>query len=69
MIIMVEKVEKTQEQIDCIEFEGKPLIIQAGPGAGKTFVLVERIKYLLNVKNVDPESLLVITFTEKQQIN
>ena len=65
MIIMVEKVEKTQEQIDCIEFEGKPLIIQAGPGAGKTFVLVERIKYLLNVKKVDPESLLVITFTRK----
>ncbi len=60
-----EESEKTQEQIDCIEFEGKPLIIQAGPGAGKTFVLVERIKYLLNVKKVDPESLLVITFTRK----
>ena len=59
------EVKKTDEQIDCIEFEGKPLIIQAGPGAGKTFVLVERIKYLLNVKKVDPESLLVITFTRK----
>jgi len=58
-------VEKTVEQVKCIEFDGKPLIIQAGPGAGKTFVLVERIKYLLNVKKVDPESLLVITFTRK----
>lgn len=55
----------TIEQEDCINFEGKPLIIQAGPGAGKTFVLVERIKHLLNDKKVDPESLLVITFTRK----
>ena len=49
----MDNIEKTQEQVDCIEFEGKPLIIQAGPGAGKTFVIVERIKYLLNEKNVD----------------
>ena len=61
----MDKVKKTPEQNNCIEFEGKPLIIQAGPGAGKTFVLVERIKYLVNVKHVDPESLLVITFTRK----
>ena len=43
----------------------KYLVIEAGPGAGKTRVLIERIKFLVNVKKVDPSSLLVITFTRK----
>lgn len=41
------------------------LIIQAGPGSGKTTVLIERVKFLINEKNVPPESILLITFTEK----
>ncbi len=55
----------TTEQSDAAYYDGKSLLITAGPGAGKTFVLIERIKYLLGVKNVDPESILVITFTRK----
>lgn len=43
----------------------KYLVIEAGPGAGKTRVLIERIKFLINQKMVDPSSLLVITFTHK----
>ncbi|MCL2116272.1 MAG: ATP-dependent helicase, partial [Methanobrevibacter sp.] len=43
----------------------KPLLIEAGPGAGKTRVMIERIKYLVNEKAIDPESLLVITFSNK----
>ena len=43
----------------------KYLVIEAGPGAGKTRVLIERIKFLVNVKKVDPSTLLVITFTRK----
>jgi DNA helicase-2/ATP-dependent DNA helicase PcrA len=42
-----------------------PLLIIAGPGSGKTFTLVERIVYLITQKNVAPESLLVVTFTDK----
>lgn len=49
-----------------VTYDGKdPLIIEAGPGSGKTRVLTERVKFLLNEKKVDPESLLVITFTRK----
>ena len=43
-------------------FEG-PLLIVAGPGAGKTRVLVERVAYLVKKKKVDPSNILVITFT------
>ncbi len=45
-------------------FEG-PLLIVAGPGAGKTRVLVERVAYLVKNKKVDPSNILVITFTIK----
>ena len=45
-------------------YEG-PLLIVAGPGAGKTRVLVERVAYLVKHKRVDPSNILVITFTEK----
>ncbi len=44
--------------------EGSLLII-AGPGAGKTLTLVERIVYLIVVKNTPPEHILVATFTTK----
>lgn len=57
--------ERDEKQIAAINYPSKPLLIEAGPGAGKTYVLIQRIKYLLEVKKVDPESLLVITFTIK----
>ena len=58
--------EPNEDQKEAITYTGsKPLLIQAGPGAGKTFVLIERIKYLLENTNAKPESFLVITFTRK----
>ena len=55
----------TKSQRDAAKhFEG-PLLIVAGPGAGKTRVLVERVAYLVKKKKVAPDSILVITFTVK----
>ena len=55
-----------EDQEAAVMYDGKkPLLIEAGPGSGKTTVLIERVKYLLNNKCIDPESLLVITFTKK----
>jgi len=42
-----------------------PLLVIAGPGSGKTKTLVERILYLMAVKEVPAERILVATFTEK----
>ena len=53
------------EQQKASYYDGDKLIIKAGPGAGKTTVLIERIKYLVNQVGVKPDSLLIITFTEK----
>lgn len=40
-------------------------MVEAGPGSGKTRVIIERVKFLINELKVNPSSLLVITFTRK----
>ncbi len=42
-----------------------PVLIIAGPGSGKTFTLVERVVYLIEHKQVSPENMLIVTFTDK----
>lgn len=39
--------------------------VVAGPGSGKTRVLVERLRWLIANREVPPERVLAITFTEK----
>lgn len=53
-----------QQQQAITTTEG-PLLIIAGPGSGKTFTLVERIVYLIANKDIAPENLFVVTFTDK----
>lgn len=53
------------QQLEAILATDGPVLIIAGPGSGKTFTLVERIVHLITEKGVAPESLLVVTFTEK----
>ena len=53
------------EQLKAILATDGPVLIIAGPGSGKTFTLVERIIYLIRGKDVKPESILVVTFTDK----
>lgn len=42
-----------------------PLLITAGPGTGKTFTLVMRALYLIAERGVQPDHILLATFTEK----
>ena len=42
-----------------------PVLVNAGPGSGKTKVLMERIAWLVQEQNVAPGSILAMTFSVK----
>lgn len=50
-------------QREIVESDASRIIVAAGAGSGKTRVLIERIKHLINDKGVDPSGIVAITFT------
>lgn len=42
-----------------------PLLVEAGPGTGKTHTLVGRIEHLISQQQVAPKAILVLTFSNK----
>ena len=56
------------EQEKVINHGKGTLLVEAGPGSGKTTVIVARIEELIK-KGVNPETFLVITFTTKAADN
>ncbi|MFN3235128.1 MAG: DNA helicase II [Gammaproteobacteria bacterium] len=53
------------EQRSAVTAPMQNLLILAGAGSGKTRVLVQRIAWLIQEKNVSPFSILAVTFTNK----
>ncbi len=53
----------SKEQLQAIHHGDGPMMVLAGPGSGKTFVITHRIQYLVEHYGVPPEEILVITFT------
>ncbi|HWA52251.1 MAG TPA: ATP-dependent DNA helicase [Patescibacteria group bacterium] len=59
--------EKTlnKQQLQAIKHKNGPLLVIAGAGTGKTTVITERVKFLIEKKLAKPEEILALTFTEK----
>ena len=53
------------KKLEIINHVDGPLLVIAGPGAGKTMAIVERVVHLIGTCGVTPESIFVSTFTEK----
>lgn len=54
-----------EKQREAVVDTSGPLIILAGAGSGKTRVLTYKAAYLIVEKRVDPQSILMVTFTNK----
>jgi uncharacterized protein (TIGR00375 family) len=55
----------TRQQYEAICHSDGPSLIIAGPGTGKTRTLAYKVSHLIDEKNINPENILVITFTNK----
>ena len=53
-----------KSQTSAIRHKDGAMIVLAGPGSGKTAVITHRTKNLIKEYNIDPKSILVITFTK-----
>ncbi len=53
---------RTQERIVADDRERTNVLVLAGPGSGKTRVLVHRIAYLIRVRRENPGSILALTY-------
>jgi DNA helicase II / ATP-dependent DNA helicase PcrA len=57
--------ELNEEQQKAVLATNGPMIILAGAGSGKTRVLTYKVIYLMQVLNIDPQNILMVTFTNK----
>ncbi len=62
-VIEMKKITPNEKQMECIKTLNGPVMVLAGPGTGKTFTIIQRIKYMLT-EGVPPEVILCLAFSE-----
>ena len=63
---MIEEIDElTPEQRRAAEILDRHVVVTAGPGSGKTRVLVSRFLNILDRAQVDLDRIVAITFTKK----
>ncbi len=62
---MIDLTTLNEMQRQAVQHTEGPVLILAGAGSGKTTVLVNRIAYIIETKNIRPYNIMAITFTNK----
>jgi DNA helicase II / ATP-dependent DNA helicase PcrA len=52
-------------QLEAAHFRGRPALVDAGPGTGKTATLIERVRFALEECGAHPRQILVLTFSNE----
>ncbi|MEK7610814.1 MAG: ATP-dependent DNA helicase [Patescibacteria group bacterium] len=63
--MVTEELELNKSQKDAVNFNEGPVLVIAGAGTGKTRVITERIRRLIQEEKALPSEILALTFTEK----
>ncbi|MEN3028027.1 MAG: ATP-dependent helicase [Aquificaceae bacterium] len=59
----MESLNPSQERV--VRHFGRPLLVVAGAGSGKTKTLAHKVEFLIRERGISPERILAITFTNK----
>ena len=59
------QIKLNPQQKEAVKHNKGPLLIIAGAGTGKTTVITEKIKHIIQNKLAKPEEILALTFTDK----
>tara|TARA_B100001121_G_C18700065_1_gene627091 strand:- start:3799 stop:6246 length:2448 start_codon:yes stop_codon:yes gene_type:complete len=62
---LLKNVELNNKQQEIIKSDSKNILVVAVPGSGKTHTLINRYIDIVLNKNVEPDSIILITFTKK----
>ena len=57
-------IKRNPSQKRAIAHLSGPMMVLAGPGSGKTSVIVERTAYMINEGGISPSNILVVTFSK-----
>ena len=60
-----ENIVLDNDQIKAIMSDNKYTLVLAGAGTGKTTTMAAKVKYLVDIKKVDPAKILTISYTKK----
>ncbi len=63
MNAITNEIQPNEKQQECIAAIEGTVMVLAGPGTGKTFTIIRRIKYMLE-QNIEPSSILCLTYSE-----
>jgi DNA helicase-2/ATP-dependent DNA helicase PcrA len=56
--------QMNEAQLQAVQHQEGPMLVIAGPGSGKTLVITERTRYLIERIHIPEDQILVITFTK-----